>query len=84
MPTLGEFIERAKSLGIRVKHSPVLMDGPRGPVRFYYLQGRDATPFVVLPDLRHDRRLERATVENWCKTLGLPGEDFGLGSSSQR
>jgi hypothetical protein len=48
MPTLGEFIERAKSL----------------------------------PDLRQDRRLERETVENWCKTLGLPGEDFGLGSSS--
>jgi hypothetical protein len=58
MPTLGEFIERAKR------------------------QGRDATPFVVLPDLRQDRRLEHETVENWCKTLGLPGEDFGLGSSS--
>jgi hypothetical protein len=28
--------------------------------------------------LQQERRLERATVENWCRTLALPGEDFGL------
>jgi hypothetical protein len=28
--------------------------------------------------LQQERRLERATVENWCRILALPGEDFGL------
>ena len=79
MPTLGEFIERVERFGIRVKHSPALAEGPRGPIRFYYLQRGDGTPFVVLPDLRQERRLARETVETWCKTLVLPGEDFGLG-----
>jgi len=78
MPTLGEFIEGAKRLGVRLKHSPTLAEGPKGPVRFYDLQREDGTPFVILPDLRQDRRLERATVENWCKTLNLPEEDFGV------
>jgi hypothetical protein len=78
LPTLGEFIERARRFGVRLKQTPDLADGPTGPVRFYYLQRRDLTPFVVLPDLRRDRRLERVTIENWCATLGLPREDFGL------
>jgi len=56
MPTLGEFIEGAKRLGVRLKHSPTLAEGPKGPVRFYYLQRE----------------------ENWCKTLNLPEEDFGV------
>ncbi len=80
MPTLGEFIRIAKNAphNLSLKHTPMLGEGPRGPVRFYYLQ-REAGSFVVLPDLHQERRLERATVENWCKTLGLPGEDFGVG-----
>lgn len=40
MPTLGEFIERAKRFGVKRKHTPKIVDGPRGPVRFYYLQRR--------------------------------------------
>jgi hypothetical protein len=80
MPSLGEFIEGAKRLGVRLKHTPTLAEGPKGPVRFYYLQREDGAPFVVLPDLRQDRRLEldRATVENWCEALNLPKEDFGV------
>lgn len=65
-------------LGVKLKHTPDLAEGPRGPVRFYYLQRENYGPFVVLPDLRPGRRLERATIENWCETLGLPREDFGL------
>ena len=78
MPTLGEFIERTKKLGVNLKHTPDLAEGPKGPIRFYYLQRREFAPFVVLPDLRQDRRLERDTVENWCKALELPSEDVGL------
>jgi hypothetical protein len=58
-----------------------MAEGPYGPVRFYYLQRGEGRPFVVLPDLRHDRRLERDTVENWCEILDLPREDFGLADS---
>jgi len=43
-----------------------------------YLTRGDDRPFVVLPDLRDDRRLEPATILNWCETLDLPKEDFGL------
>lgn len=78
MPTLGEFIQRAKAFGVTLKYTPKLAEGPKGPVRFYYLQRENLAPFVVLPDLRYDRRLNRATVENWCRALGLPGEDLGL------
>jgi len=48
-------------------------------VRFHDLTRGDDRPFVVLPDLRDDRRLEPATILNWCcETLDLPKEDFGL------
>ena len=51
MPTLGEFIERAKRFGVKRKHTPTIADGPRGPVRFYYLQRQAGQPFVVLDDM---------------------------------
>ena len=76
--TLGEFIRRAEELGVQLRHSPSLAEGPKGPLRFYYLTRGDDRPFVVLPDLRDDRRLEPATILNWCETLDLPKEDFGL------
>jgi len=76
--TLGEFIRRAKEFGVQLRHSPSLAAGPKGLVRFYYLTRGDDRPFVVLPDLRDDRRLEPATILNWCETLDLPKEDFGL------
>jgi hypothetical protein len=78
MPTLGEFIRRAKELGVKLRHTDALAEGPKGPVRLYHLQRAEGRPFVVLPDLHQDRRLDEATVRNWCEVLGLPDEDFGL------
>ena len=50
MPTLGQFIERVKKFGVTYHHTPNLADGPRGPVRFYYLKRRDKVQVVMLPD----------------------------------
>lgn len=81
MPNLGEFIRRAGEHGIRLKYSPPLADPPAWPSHFRYLQrDRYGAPIVVLPDWRDDKRLDQVTVENWCETLQLPGEDFGLES----
>jgi hypothetical protein len=78
MPTLGEFIERAKRFGVRRKHTPKIADGPRGAVRFYYLQRRAGEPFVVLDDMPDNARLTPNQVRSYCRVLGLPPEDFGL------
>jgi len=79
MPTLGEFIERLRTkYGVQKKHTPTLTEGPLGPVRFYYLQRENRTPFVVLPSLRNDARLDRKTVVNWCDCFDIPLDEFGL------
>jgi hypothetical protein len=64
------------------REAPVVLysGGPKGAVRFYYLQREPGTPFVVLPDLRQHRQLYWDTVRDWCQTLSLPVEDFGLPS----
>lgn len=79
MPTLGEFIERVRAkFGVTQKHTPTLTEGPLGPIRFYYLQREEGTPFQVLPNLRNDARLERKTVIDWCDLFGIPIDEFGL------
>lgn len=80
MPTLGEFIERAKRFGVKRKQTPTITDGPRGPVRFYYLQRQAGQPFVVLDDMPNSARLTPNQVRSYCRVLGLPPEDFGLGA----
>ena len=78
MPTLGEFVQRVRRFGIRLKHTPTLSDGPRGSVRFYYLQRANGGPLVVIPDTRNDERLKREVVVAWCRVLGVPPDEFGL------
>lgn len=77
MPTLGEFIARARKYGFR-KRVVTLEGGRRGSDRIVYLW-RDADHFAELPGLRHSDRLTRDTVETLCRQLGIPGEDFGVG-----
>jgi hypothetical protein len=79
MPTLGEFVERAQRFGVKRKRTPAIADGPRGPVRFYYLQREAGRPFVVLDDMPNSARLTWNQVRSYCRVLGLPHEDFGLG-----
>lgn len=78
MPTLGQFIERVKKFGVTYHHTPDLAEGPRGPVRFYYLKRRDKVQVVMLPTVSHEIRLQRHVVEAWCRTFDIPLDEFGL------
>ena len=75
MPTLGEFIARAKRYGLSKRRIRVV--GPRGTASLSYLW-RDLDHFVGLPDIPEDHRLECGTVLALCRRLGIPAEDFGL------
>ena len=74
MPTLGEFIERAKVYGytkhtIRIRESRII----------YLRRGRgDTAELVDLPPIRENDRLTRAAVESLCQRAGIPTEDLGL------
>ena len=76
MPTLGEFIARARNYGFR-KRIVTLEGGPRGRDSIVYLW-RDADHFAELPGVRQSDRLTRDTLETLCRQLGIPGEDFGI------
>ncbi len=78
MPTLGQFIERVKKFGVTYHHTPDLAEGPRGPVRFYYLKRSDKVQVVMLPNVSHETRLQRHVVEAWCRTFDIPLDEFGL------
>lgn len=78
MPTLGEFIAHARRYGFR-KRSVTIDRGPRGRAVIVYLW-RDADHFAELPGIRLSDRLTRDVVETLCRRLGIPTEDFGLGS----
>ena len=76
MPTLGEFIERAKVYGY-TKHTIRIREFR---TRIIYLRrGRGNTAELVdLPPIRENDRLTRAAVESLCERAGIPTEDFGL------
>jgi hypothetical protein len=76
MPTLGEFIARARAYGytrqvIRIRELRA---------RLTYLRRGEgqAAKLVDLPPLRESDRLTRAAVESLCQRAGIPKEDFGL------
>jgi hypothetical protein len=76
MPTLGEFIARARAYGF-TKH---VIDLPELQARLVYLrrgQGQTAK-LVDLPSIRETDRLTRAAVESLCERAGIPRDDFGL------
>jgi len=76
MPTLGEFIARARAYGY-TKHTIRI---PELGARIVYLRrGAGASPKLVdLPLIRESDRLTRAAVESLCQRAGIPKEDFGL------
>jgi hypothetical protein len=77
MPTLGEFIARARQLGwvrttIRI----------RGIGQLTYLKrNREGTSpaLVDLPPMRENDRLTRNDLESLCERTGVPREDSGPG-----
>lgn len=76
MPTLGEFIARARADGY-TKHVIRL---PELRAKIVYLRRGhgDAAKLVDLPPIRDSERLSRAAVESLCARTGIPLEDFGL------
>src|SRR5262245_5235884 len=76
MPTLGEFIARARHYGY-TKHTIRI---PEFRARLVYLRrGRGvALQLVDLPPMRESDRLTRAAIEDLCARSHIPGEEFGL------
>ena len=76
MPTLGEFITRARHYGY-TKHT-IRISGFSAPL-LYLRRGRGVTPqFDDLGPMRENDRLTRAAIEDLCGRSHIPREDFGL------
>ena len=77
MPTLGEFIARAKRYGYTKQTIRI----PELRVKLVYLRrGKGETAKLVdLPSTAETLRLQREVVLSLCVTAGVPPEDFGLG-----
>jgi hypothetical protein len=76
MPTLGEFIARARSYGYRKRAIRI----PELGARILYLRRGPASfpKLVELPAVRESERLTRAVLADLCYRSGVPLEDFGL------
>jgi hypothetical protein len=76
MPTLGEFIARARNYGYRKRSIRI----PELGVRIVYLRrGSPTSPKLVeLPAMRESDRLARLVLEDLCERSGVLLEDFGL------
>jgi hypothetical protein len=76
MPTLGEFIARARHYGY-TKHTIRI---PELGIRLVYLRRvrGAALELVDLPPMRESDRLTRDAIEDLCRRAHIPGEDFGL------
>ena len=76
MPTLGEFIARARVYGY-TKHTIRIRE--LGARIVYLRRGASVSPKLVdLPPMREGDRLTRAMVERLCQLTGIPTEDFGV------
>lgn len=76
MPTLGEFIARARAYG----YTKQVIRVPELRTRIVYLRrgSRERAELVDLPPMRESDRLTRAAVESLCERARIPKEDFGL------
>lgn len=76
MPTLGEFIARARRYGY-TKHTIRIRELA---ARIVYLRrgAGISAKLVDLPPMREGDRLTRAMVEHLCQLTDIPIEDFGL------
>lgn len=76
MPTLGEFIARAKLYGYTKQ--TIRVPELRGKL-VYLRRGKGETAKLVeLPSVAESLHLEREVVLSLCATAGIPLEDFGL------
>jgi hypothetical protein len=80
MPTLGEFIWRARGYGFTRRRVGFDLHGPRGVTHIEYLWREKPPPpaYAPLPDDPHETRLDEDQVRSLCAQLRIPPEDFGL------
>jgi hypothetical protein len=79
MPTLGEFIVRARRYGY-TKHTIRIQE--LGAHLVYLRRGAAVSPKLVeLPPIREGDRLTRAMVERLCRLTGIPTEDSSYSSA---
>ena len=76
MPTLGEFIVRARSYGY-TKHT-IRIREVRARIVYLRRGAGASVKLVDLPPIREGDRLTRAAVESLCERAEIPKEDFGL------
>jgi len=76
MPTLGEFIGRARHYGYTKRTIRI----PEFGARLIYLRRRRGatSELVDLPAMRESDRLTREALEDLCQRSRVPKEDFGL------
>lgn len=81
-PTLGEFVEQAvRVYGCMDKRTEVTVQGPKGEVRFRYLERHqgDRQLIAPLPDLEDTDRLAPSVFRQLCSRLEIPPQAFGFG-----
>ena len=77
MPTLGEFVARAKQYGYTKR---TLRIPEAGATIAYLRRGKaEMAQLVELPPVDENARLTRALVVSLCEKTDIPPEDFGLG-----
>jgi hypothetical protein len=76
MPTLREFIARARAYGYTKQTIRI----PELRARITYLRRGEGKvlKLIDLPPIRENDRLARAAVESLCQRSEIPKEDFGL------
>jgi hypothetical protein len=77
MPTLREFVAKARALGLKEGTSTGVASGPRGEERFRYLK-RDDGVFAILPKMDEEERLTPILLSNLCRQLGVNPSEFDL------
>jgi hypothetical protein len=78
--TLRQFVARVqRDYGVSLRTFAHPMIGPRGPVRFAYLERTDLTDvFAVMLGMDEDEVLSTTNLRALCEQLRLPPEDFHL------
>lgn len=76
MPTLGEFITRARTYGYA--RQVIRVQELRARIVYLRREKGNTVDLVDLPPIGESDRLTRAALESLCERAQIPTEDFGL------
>ena len=77
MPTLRDFLTKARAEGIAEGTSQTPIVGPKGALPFRYLR-RGTGPIAPLPDIADTDRLTPTQLSNLCRLLDIDPSEFGF------